>query len=159
MTVMNRIGYTWGGAHEGLLTNVMRGEWGFDGFIITDYSSNSNYTSHVNGLQAGCDLWDGFGYTETNTDTLDKFENDAYVCQLMRQAVHRLLYVQANSSAMNGLSSSDRVVSILTWWQTTLIVIDVVLGVLFAASAVMLILTILNGRKKDGSEELVSGLD
>ncbi len=149
MTVMNRIGYQWGGAHEGLLTDVLRNEWGFDGIVITDYSSNSNYTSHVNGLQAGSDLWDGFSYTETNTPYLNAFESDAYVCQLMRQATHRILYVQVNSSAMNGISSSDRIVTILTWWQTTLIVVDVVLGVLFAGCLVMLILSILKGRKQN----------
>lgn len=139
MTVMNRIGAIWGGAHKGLLTDVFRGEWGFDGMVITDYSSNSNYTSHVNGLQGGSDLWDGIGCTETNTKLLSDYKDNAYVCRLMREATHRILYVQANSSAMNGISSTDQIVPILTWWQTTLIAVDVALGVLTAACVVMLV--------------------
>jgi beta-glucosidase len=149
MTVMNRIGYTWGGAHEGLLTNVLRGEWGFDGMVITDYSSNSNYTSHVNGLQGGSDLWDGIGYAETNTQKLTAYKDDAYVCQLMRQAVHRILYVQVNSSAMNGLASDDQIVTILTWWQTTLICADIAAGFLVCLGIAMIIVTARKGKETE----------
>ncbi len=140
MTVMNRIGAIWGGAHAGLLTNVFRGEWGFDGIVITDYSSNSNYTSHVNGLQGGSDIWDGINVSATNTKPLSEYKDNAYVCQLMRQATHRILFVQANSSAMNGVASDDQIIPILTWWQSTLIAVDVVLGVLTAGCVTMLIL-------------------
>ena len=139
MTVMNRVGAIWGGAHEGLLTGVLRTEWGFDGMVITDYSSNSNYTSHVNGLQGGSDLWDGIGYTETNTGKLSEYKNDAYVCRLMRQAVHRILYVQVNSSAMNGIGENDRIKPVLTWWQTTLMWADIFLGALTVAFIVTFI--------------------
>lgn len=133
MTIMNRIGTAWGGAHTGLLTNVLRGEWGFDGIVITDYSSNSNFTVQTKGLEGGSDLWDGF----QASDIANK-SNDPYICQLMRQALHRILYVQVNSSAMNGISSADRIVSILTWWQVTLIAIDVTLAVLTAFCVAML---------------------
>lgn len=136
MTIMNRIGAVWGGAHHGLLTGVLRDEWGFDGFVIKDYSSNSNFTVQTQGLAGGSDLWDGFAAS----DIADK-SSDPYVCQLMRQAIHRILYVQANSSAINGIASSDRVVSILTWWQAALIGIDIALAALTAGSIVMLVLS------------------
>lgn len=152
MTVMNRIGAVWGGAHAGLLTGVFREEWGFDGIVITDYSSNSNYTSHVNGLQAGSDLWDGIGSTETNTKLLADYKDNAYVCQLMRQATHRILYVQANSSAMNGIAADDAIVKILTWWQSALIAVDVIFGALTLASIAMLAVTI--AKKKQGKNEV-----
>jgi beta-glucosidase len=134
MTIMNRIGTQWGGACTALLTNVLRGEWGFDGIVITDYSSNSNFTLQTNGLEGGADLWDGF----SASDISDK-SNDPYLCQLMRQAIHRILYVQVNSSAMNGIASTDRVVSILTWWQIAFIAVDAVLAVLTLGSIMMLV--------------------
>ncbi|MBQ8160700.1 MAG: glycoside hydrolase family 3 C-terminal domain-containing protein, partial [Clostridia bacterium] len=114
MTIMNRIGTEWGGASHSLLTDVLRGEWGFDGIVITDYSSNSNFTVQTKGLEGGADLWDGF----RASDISDK-QNDPYIANLLRQAIHRILYVQANSSAMNGISSTARVVPITTWWQLT----------------------------------------
>ena len=145
MTIMNRIGTEWGGACHGLLTDVLRGEWGFQGMVITDYSSNSNFTVQTKGLEGGTDLWDGFAATDIN----DK-SNDPYICQLMRQAMHRILYVQANSSAMNGLSSTDRVVSILTWWQVALIAVDVTVGLLAAGSVAMLVVS---QKKKKATEQ------
>ena len=132
MTIMNRIGTQWGGACKALLTDVLRTEWGFDGIVITDYSSNSNFTVQTLGLQGGADIWDGFQASDIN----DK-QNDPYIAQLMRQSMHRLLYVQANSSAMNGISSTDRVVPIMTWWQVLLIAVDIALAVLAAGSLIM----------------------
>lgn len=37
MTSFNRVGTCWAGGSYDLLTGVLRGEWGFDGFVITDY--------------------------------------------------------------------------------------------------------------------------
>ena len=129
MTIMNRIGTEWGGACHSLLTDVLRHEWGFDGIVITDYSSNSNFTVQTAGLRGGADLWDGF----RASDISDK-QNDPYIAQLLRQAIHRILYVQVNSSAMNGISSTARVVPITTWWQIAE----------YAATAVFALLTILS---------------
>lgn len=39
MLIMNRVGLVWSGDHRGLVTNVVRGEWGFDGVVITDQAS------------------------------------------------------------------------------------------------------------------------
>ncbi len=134
MTIMNRIGSTWGGAHNGLLTQVLRNEWGFEGIVITDYSSNSNYTLQTAGLEGGSNIWDGF----ESSDISDK-QNDPYITQLMRNAIHDVLYVQVNSSAMNGISQGDRIVSILTWWQVTLIALDIVFLLLLMGSIIMLV--------------------
>lgn len=134
MTIMNRIGAIWGGAHHGLLTDVLRNEWGMQGIVITDFSSNSNYTLQTVGLQAGTDIWDGFSATD-----LTAYKDNAYVAQLIRKAMHDLLFVQANSSVVNGLAATDKIVSVLTWWQTALIAADVVLAVLTAGCIFMLV--------------------
>lgn len=59
MAGMNRIGARWVGAHKGLMTNVLRGEWGFEGMVITDQASVPAmfYQDIVSGLAAGTDLW------------------------------------------------------------------------------------------------------
>ena len=40
--------------------------------------------------------------------------------RLMRSACHGILYTVANSSAMNGISASAAIVSVIPWWQLTL---------------------------------------
>lgn len=38
-------------------TDIVRGEWGFKGSIITDWSSGGEYMNVNQGLRAGNDLW------------------------------------------------------------------------------------------------------
>lgn len=57
----------------------------------------------------------------------------------LREAVHRLLYTTANSAAMNPYIVES---GITPWWETALIIIDVVFGLLAAGSVVMLVLTV-----------------
>lgn len=40
MSAFNRIGTNWCGGSSALLNDLLRGEWGFDGFVVSDYSWN-----------------------------------------------------------------------------------------------------------------------
>jgi beta-glucosidase len=40
MSAFNRIGTQWCGANSALLQELLRGEWGFNGFVVSDYSNN-----------------------------------------------------------------------------------------------------------------------
>ncbi len=40
MSAFNRIGTNWCGGSSALLQDLLRGEWGFDGFVVSDYSWN-----------------------------------------------------------------------------------------------------------------------
>jgi beta-glucosidase len=53
MTGYNRVDGTFMADHEHLVSQVLRGEWGFDGLVMTDW-----YAQHdtVAGVRAGCDL-------------------------------------------------------------------------------------------------------
>lgn len=37
MTSMNRIGAAWTGASRALCTDILKGEWGFNGTLVTDW--------------------------------------------------------------------------------------------------------------------------
>lgn len=58
MSAYNRIGPDWCGASSALLQDLLRKEWGFDGYVISDYSSNftgTGYMSPVLGVYNGND--------------------------------------------------------------------------------------------------------
>lgn len=58
MAAMNRVGATWVGAHKGLMTEILRNEWKFQGIVITDQASiGGDYQFMRTGLVAGNDLW------------------------------------------------------------------------------------------------------
>ncbi len=160
--VMNsfaRFGVQWSGAHHGLMTEVLRNEWGMRGFALTDFSGNAAFAQYgismksfdvAHGLLAGTDSWDSSAVQWTD-DLLNLYRDDAIIAQAMRQATHRILYTVANSNAMNGISDG-KVVQVTPWWQIALYTICVVFGILFVLSVAMLIIRIMrqkNNPKKN----------
>lgn len=150
MNSFSRIGTIWTGAHKGLMTNVLRGEWGMDGFAITDFSGNSMFAAYglflksfdvAHGLLAGTDTWDSSAEQWTS-DLMKLYRNAPTIVTAMRDATHRILYTVANSNAMNGIDTETRIVAVTPWWQTALIALDVVIGVLLVGSVVMLVRSI-----------------
>lgn len=137
MTSFNRIGYTWAGGDYNLLTNIMRGEWGMQGFAVTDYSNSNAYMDVVQGVLAGGDAWDCNDATQW-TDPLRTYNNDPAVVTAVRAAAKRIIYTVGNSNAMNGVSADNKIVEVHAWWQTAIVVLDVVFGLLAAFSIFML---------------------
>ncbi len=146
MNAFARVGVVWSGAHEGMQTNVLRGEWGMKGFSLTDFSGNAQFEAYgvymksfdaAWGVLAGTDCWDSSSVSWTN-DLNNLYKDDPDVCQAMRQASHRILYTVANSNAMNGISTSQEVVAITPWWQTALYALCVVTAGMTVVSGVML---------------------
>ncbi len=138
MTSFNRIGTTWAGGNYDLLTRILRNEWGFNGFVITDYEV-TNYMFTRQSLAAGGDAklttvdWGGF--------SLDgDVEYQAYA----REAAHHILYAVVNSAAMNGFVHGVRMVSGIAYYKIILIVWDCVAGI---ATAGMIFAVIRNALK------------
>ncbi len=148
MSAMNRAGTDWVGASLNILENIMRGEWGFDGYCITDMAeSNTKFImDYQDAFSRGTDLFLG------EKGSLAEFRNNASFCQCMRESAHRILYVVANySAAMNGMTP-DTVVSMAGWWwRTAIIAADCVFGVLTAGTAAMYVLCLVKqyGAKKE----------
>lgn len=141
MTGFNRLGSVWAGGDKGLITGILRGEWGMPGFVLTDFSNNNNYMDVLNGLMAGGDGWDcndGAKWTQK----LVEYKDDPTVVAAMKEATKHILYTTANSNAMNGVSANMQVVEVTTWWQILIIVLDVVFGILAAFSIFMLVRSI-----------------
>jgi len=58
MSAFNRLGVNWCGGSSALLKDVLRSEWGFEGFVVSDYSWNftgSGYMSPVIAVYNGND--------------------------------------------------------------------------------------------------------
>lgn len=144
MTGFNRLGTTWNGMHS-YIKNVVRGELGFDGFTITDADSDNegiicvSYMYAPRAVSTGTDMYDGLYDNHGRTSQLDEYKNNAYVMSNLREACHRICYAVVNSSAMNGISSNDIVVSVLPWWQKALYALIAVFAALFAICIFMLV--------------------
>ena len=100
MMAYTRWGATWSGSNYGLVTGIMRGEWGSNGMSITD-NVLTTYVNGVDGVLAGTSIYDAMMPFVTNQ--LPKYKDDAVVVTAMREACHRNLYALANSCGMNGI--------------------------------------------------------
>ena len=131
MSSFNRIGTVWaGGCHE-LLTQVLRGEWGFRGMVITDYNTNGYmYTDQM--IRAGGDL--NLIQDKQPSASGDIVTPSHQTAQ--RRAVKNILYTVANSNAMNGMGDGIVYRYAMPYWEIALIALDVVAVAALAVWAV-----------------------
>ena len=106
MTAYTRWGAVWSGGVKGLMTNILRQEWGSNGMSITDNVITPMVTG-ADGVLAGTTTYDAMLPSIVNE--LADYENDPVIVSAMRQACHHNLYALANSSAMNGIGPNTRV--------------------------------------------------
>ena len=137
MDAMSRTGARWAGANKGLVTNILRNEWGFEGVVITDQASVAAmfYQDIISGLSAGTDLWlntnssfwDISAYEEEDGSVVDWTTNTTVMANVQR-AAKNVIYAVATSNAMDSVSEDGTVKEAMPLWQIALIILDVVVG-------------------------------
>ncbi len=150
MSAFNRIGCTWTGRHKGLLTDVLRNEWGFVGVVETDACSGAPTTPHMEdkyalaeGLIAGNDVWMSRG----SKTLLDDFKNNATVMLALRESCHRVLYTQLHSAAINGITVNTKMIQVTPWWEALLKFLTATSAVAATLALVMAVASVLlNGK-------------
>ena len=138
MSSFNYIGTQWAGGTSALCNTVLRDEWGFRGFVLTDYFGVYGYMDSDMGIRGGTDCMLVAYNTETNhvTDT-----TSATGVLAMRQACKNIMYTVVNSRAYDPENLTEGLMN----WQIMAIVIDVI----FAALIIFLEVLAIKGFKKD----------
>ena len=137
MSSFNRIGVVWAGAHHGLMTGVLRDEWGMKGMAVTDMASSAKYMDYRAGLLAGQDIWLGY---ESGMISMDAYADDAAIVNACHEASKRVAYTVSRSHAMN--VGRAQIIIIMPWWKVLIIALLSV----FAAIAVILAALYVVGR-------------
>ena len=145
MGSFNYIGNTYSSAHTGLNQTVLRGEWGFKGFVETDYFSGTNYAYQTadQAIRGGTDAM--LATTETTNHVTD---HSATSVKAMREAAHHILYTAANSWRYADGEPADP----MPVWKVAMIVVDAVLGVLLAVLEIIAIKRFVDRRKKEAAK-------
>ena len=138
MSSFNYIGTQWAGGTSALCNTVLRDEWGFRGFVLTDYFGVYGYMDSDMGIRGGTDCMLVAYDTETNhvTDT-----TSATGVLAMRQACKNIMYTVVNSRAYDPENLTEGLMN----WQIMAIVIDVI----FAALIIFLEVLAIKGFKKE----------
>ena len=106
MIAYTRWGAVWSGGNYGLVTGILRNEWGCEGMVITD-NVLTQYVNGPDGVLAGVSIYDAM--MSFVTDTLPKYKNDPVIVTAMREACHHNLYAIANSCGMNGVGANTTI--------------------------------------------------
>ncbi len=90
MNSYNRINGVFAAENRWLLTEILRNEWGFEGYVMTDWGANN---FRVPGLQAGQDLEMPGGNYNNDTLIVEAVKRGTLDEGLLDQAVERILTV------------------------------------------------------------------
>ncbi len=139
MGAFNRLGMVWTGHHQGLWKEVMEKEWGFKGNVTTDFGQKQGslmepQLAYEAGTTMFCTSGAGFANYLKGID----ITKDYKIMSNMREAIHRNLYNFANSAAMNGMTSSSKVVPVRVWYQNALLGLEIGSGIILGLSLLML---------------------
>ncbi len=141
MTGFNRIGCTYNAVNPALIQQVLYNEWGFKGHVTCDgYARSSLYKTHyLESVAAGLTF-----FCLDPGDTAEAVgaaigAGDGYMLQCLRQATKRNVYAASHTVSVNGLSSNTRIVTVVPWWQITLLAINGICALGFIASLLLCI--------------------
>lgn len=129
MASQNGVGTVVGECNYALLTELLRGEWGFEGMVISDYWVWNGDNLRDLALRSGCDtylclymsaMWNISDYDSPTARTA------------MRNAIHNIAYAVVNSNAMQGIAPGGMQKISMSPRQKGLIAADVVVVLLLA---------------------------
>lgn len=137
MASFNYIGTTWSGAYKPVQTDILRGEWGFRGMVLTDYFGGYGYMNATQAIYNGTDIMlcpmdMGINHADLST---------ASNVVAARNSAHNILYTVTNSRAVAEAGG-------LPAWVKTVIAVDICLA---AVLILLEVITIKNYKKRAGT--------
>lgn len=154
MSSYNRIGAVASSANAGVQVQIMRNEWGFKGYNVTDFTGVTLHASPKESILAGTTAFCGFGTDDSITYwNADALKGDRTMLLAIKQNIHYLLYALANSAAMNGVNSTTRTISVMTWWRMTYRVCIYGFAALTALCALLYVVSAVKSKKQKTAKE------
>ena len=136
------------------MTNVLRDEWGFRGFALSDFNLY-DYMYSDQGMRAGTDMqltWlksDSMPFGKSTFTDLDS----ATARQAIRKAYHNVFYTVANSNAMQDIAPGTIISYKTSGWRILLYIVDAVLLTFVVLGTVWVCIRVLVLSKKKKEQE------
>ena len=124
MAAQMGVGADLGECNYNLLNNVLRGEWGFEGMVVTDYWVWGPDNLRDLSLRSGSDTY--LCNDMTSMWSLVDYDS-ATARNVMRNAIHNIAYTAVNSNAMQGVAPGSVLARKTAPWRYILVVVNVIL--------------------------------
>lgn len=159
MTSYNRLGLICTASEYDLMTQVLRNEWGFVGYAITDlysptagcYDGNAMVAAGTDAMLSNSSFATGSDYV-TKTLSAENIAADPTLLTAVRESCHRMLYTFANSNLMNGISSDTEVVNVTPFYIPLIVSLQVVFTVVAVAAAAMYVVSSVKSLRDKGDD-------
>ena len=153
MTAYNRIGMVASSANYGVQVEILRNEWGFKGYSVTDFTGLNPVAAPKESILAGTTAFCGFGANDPyiNLNNLNAIAADKDVAEAIQEGMHYVLYAISNSYGMD-LMNNIYTVSLNTWWRSLYTALITVSSILLAGSAAAYVVFTIKERKSKEEE-------
>ncbi len=101
MTSFNRVGATWAGGSEAMISGVFRNEWQFHGMIVTDYCEGKPIMDQSQAVRAGSNYGMSMSYTDGSANELPSTSSSARLQWRLRDSVKEVIYGYINPLLIN----------------------------------------------------------
>lgn len=142
MCAQNDIGSTISHANYELIYGLLRGEWGFDGLVLTDMYSETAKGHKDFTLRGGSDCFLGMEILSGLVDY-----DSATARTRIREALHHICFTFANANVLAESTPGSTATYAMSPWRICLIVANAVIWLFVAFITVMLVLRWLDEKK------------
>ncbi len=137
MTAFNRAGTVYSGAHPGVQKQILRTEWGYKGYVVTDMINGADYMNWRDTVAGGGLIClTSTAYEPANIGSMltkanmDAIRADGNFQTAMKEGLKYYIYTALTSATMNNYNTETRLNTVNTWWQNAFIGLEVGLAVL-----------------------------
>ncbi|MBQ7242716.1 MAG: glycoside hydrolase family 3 protein [Bacilli bacterium] len=103
---------------KAILTDILRGEWGFKGITITDsVASWGTNNPTLACFAAGTDTFNARSACGSELKKHIVQKKDGFLLSRLRETAHRFFYSMSRSNNINGLTSESVVANQAPWWK------------------------------------------
>ena len=150
MTAYNRVGVYTDNAHEGLMKNILHGEFGFQGLISEDFIMDPVYATLkeavLNGVTMSCNTGENdLAAVQAYYPNLNWNETvvgaDSTLQNALKYAMKKQNYALANSNAMDGLVTGAHLENVRTWYDNLILALEILFAALTVCGVAMYIRT------------------
>ncbi len=136
MTSYNRIGAVPPSANKAVMVDIMREEWGFKGYNVTDFTGVSLKAAPKESILFGTTAFCGFGSPSFSYWSAEEIVKDPKMCEAIKTNIKYILYSVCHSNILNNTDITIKTVQLETAWRTmykTMIGVSAGLVVAFGA--------------------------
>ena len=116
MTSYNRIGTVYCAANPAVQFKLLRDEWGYKGYTMTDYIAEGEYSVTADMMINGTNIFGGNDRSKSLAQLISR-NKDGDMLKAAQESAHHILWSYVHSSMVNSLTPTAVYTDFVAWWQ------------------------------------------